>query len=112
LVLHKRVEDAPIAKGSRTTMKKALLILMCVAIPGAASSASGLRMTVESPHFTCEGHATNFSHVAYIPGATGGDLSDAAADGSAPLPCCDGKIGCAQFLSTNTIIRQSTEWHG
>ncbi len=66
------------------------------------AQASDLRMTVESPHFTCEGAQKFLSRVAFHPGA---------AD-PAPLPCCDGQIGCAQFLSTNTIVRQSHEWHG
>ena len=93
-------------------MKKALTILLFVALPGSYATASGLRMTVEQPHFTCEGHDSHFSHVSYVPGAEIGDVSDGAGGDAAPLPCCDGKIGCAQFLSTNTIIRQSTAWHG
>ena len=66
------------------------------------AEASDLRMTVESPHFTCEGAQRFYSRVAYNP----------SQDLSAPLPCCDGKIGCAQFLSTNTVVRQAHEWHG
>lgn len=93
-------------------MTKAFLLALFVAMPAMAASASGLRMTVEQPHFTCDGHDSHFSHVAYIPGAPGEDLSNAASDDAAPLPCCDGKIGCAQFLSTNTIVRQATQWHG
>ncbi len=101
-------------------MKKALLLALLVALPGTGAAASGLRMTVEQPHFTCEGHDSHFSRVSYVPAAGAGDLSDGgvsrvsdfASDDAAPLPCCDGKIGCAQFLSTNTIIRQATEWHG
>ena len=67
------------------------------------AKASDLRMTVEPPHFTCEGSQNALSRVAFHP--------DGDAD-KAPLPCCDGKIGCAQFLSTNTIVRQAHEWHG
>lgn len=93
-------------------MRKPILLALFLAVPAMGASASGLRMTVEQPHFTCEGHASHFSHVAYIPGASDRDLSNAADDDVAPLPCCDGKIGCAQFLSTNTIIRQATQWHG
>ena len=101
-------------------MKSLLTILLFMAAPVTVATASGLRMTVEQPHFTCEGHDSHFSHVAYVPGAAAGNssdrglstASDLADDGQAPLPCCDGKIGCAQFLSTNTVIRQSTEWHG
>ncbi len=93
-------------------MTKAFLFALLVAVPAMGASASGLRMTVEQPHFTCEGHDSQFSHVAYIPGAASGDLSSTASGDAAPLPCCDGKIGCAQFLSTNTIIRQATQWHG
>ena len=66
------------------------------------AEASDLRMTVEAPHFTCEGAQRFYSRVAY-------NLDDNSA---APLPCCDGKIGCAQFLSTNTVVHQAHEWHG
>ena len=93
-------------------MKKAFLFALLVAVPAMCASASDLRMTVEQPHFTCQGHDSHFSHIAYVPGGAGQDLSDVASDDAAPLPCCDGKIGCAQFLSTNTIIRQATQWHG
>ena len=68
-------------------------------------------MTVEQPRFTCQGDASHFSHVAYVPASPDGQLLSVD-DESAPLPCCDGKLGCAQFLSTNTIIRQATQWHG
>ena len=84
-------------------MKHATLILGLIlsAVPAAAgANASDLRMTVQKPHFTCEGHDRGVSTVAWTPDGPSG----------APLPCCDGKIGCAQFLSTNTIIRQKHEW--
>jgi hypothetical protein len=85
-------------------MRRFLAILaLAAAVPSLAAQASDLRMTVEKPHFTCEGGVQFYSRVAYRP-------SDAVA--SPALPCCDGKIGCAQFLSTNTIVRQSHEWHG
>ena len=66
------------------------------------ASAIDLRMTVQRPHFTCEGHVRHFSDVAY----RSGDAGDA------PLPCCDGQIGCAQFLSTNTVVRPPREYRG
>jgi len=68
------------------------------------AAASDLRMTVEKPHFTCEGHGALLSHTAYVPGAEP-RAADAKDADEAPLPCCDGQIGCAQFLSTNTILR-------
>ena len=92
-------------------MKKAILFLVLAGLPVAAS-ASGLRMTIEQPRFTCQGDASHFSHVAYLPEASDSQLLSVDGDGSAPLPCCDGKLGCAQFLSTNTVIRQATQWHG
>jgi len=67
------------------------------------AAASDLRMTVEKPHFTCEGHGALLSHTAYVPGAERRAVAQTADE--APLPCCDGQIGCAQFLSTNTILR-------
>ncbi|MCQ8241892.1 hypothetical protein [Rhizosaccharibacter radicis] len=76
-----------------------------------AAQASDLRMTVEKPHFTCEGRQASLQHTAYRPG----DAERAAADqfdGQAPLPCCDGQIGCAQFLSTNTILRPHKQVRG
>ena len=85
-------------------MRHALQILGLVCmVPMVQAQASDLRMTVEQPHFTCDGGHKYLSRVAYRPGDT---LASPA------LPCCDGKIGCAQFLSTNTIVRQSHEWHG
>ena len=79
----------------------AVTILSCMSFLPQAE-ASDLRMTVESPHFTCDGAGRFYSRVSFDPSK----LS------SAPLPCCDGKIGCAQFLSTNTIVREAHEWHG
>ena len=74
-------------------MKNLILpMLLCVTGIGMAQAAP-LRMTVAKPHFTCEGRDKLLSQAAYVPGA------------DAPLPCCDGKIGCAQFLSTDTIVR-------
>ncbi len=85
-------------------MNKTLIIsmLLTMAVTGMTQGtvrASELRMTVEKPHFTCEGRGQLMSHVAYVPGA---DQRKAIDD--APLPCCDGQIGCAQFLSTNTVL--------
>ena len=79
-------------------MKTILVVPMMLALTGLAAQASELRMTVERPHFTCEGR-TMLSHVAYVPGAERRLVTDGA-----PLPCCDGQIGCAQFLSTSTIL--------
>ncbi len=79
-------------------MRTILAISTALALTGAAAKASELRMTVEKPHFTCEGRSM-LSHVAYMPGAERPRPVD-----DAPLPCCDGQIGCAQFLSTNTIL--------
>ena len=88
----------------RTTSIGVLTLLSAVAMLAlgcAASFGSDLRMTVERPHFTCEGHVRHYSDAAYHPGE----------DDGAPLPCCDGQIGCAQFLSTNTIVRTTQHWH-
>ena len=85
-------------------MRKTLLLIgLAGLIPALGAQASDLRMTVETPHFTCEGARNSLSRVAFRPD----DPSTPA-----PLPCCDGKIGCAQFLSTNTVVRQSHEWRG
>ena len=85
-------------------MNKTLILpmLLTMAVAGMAQGnvrASELRMTVERPHFTCEGRGQLLSHVAYVPGQ-----SERKVVGDAPLPCCDGQIGCAQFLSTNTVL--------
>ena len=81
-------------------MNKILVLpmLLAMTVTGMAQ-ASELRMTVEKPHFTCEGRGQLLSHVAYVPGEYRRQVSD-----DAPFPCCDGQIGCAQFLSTNTIL--------
>ena len=93
-------------------MIKSMLFLLCAALPVASAGASGLRMTVEQPHFTCDGNGRTFSHVAYVPHGHANDDAGATGDGAPPLPCCDGRIGCAQFLSTDTIIHRATRWHG
>jgi hypothetical protein len=67
------------------------------------SQAADLRMTVERPHFTCEGDGRMLSHVVYRPGPQ---------PPAAPLPCCDGKLGCAQFLSTSTVVHPVRHFHG
>ncbi|WP_428376546.1 hypothetical protein [Lichenicoccus sp.] len=78
---------------------------MMVGLPAsAAAPVAGLRMTVERPHFTCERGGATLSHVVFRPG------SEAAGHGV--LPCCDGQIGCAQFLSTTTVLRPGRRWHG
>ena len=81
-------------------MNKTLILpmLLAMTVTGMAQ-ASELRMTVEKPRFTCEGRTRMLSHVSYVPGQYQRKAID-----DAPLPCCDGQIGCAQFLSTNTIL--------
>ena len=55
-------------------------------------------MTVEKPRFTCERGGVSLSHVAYRPADRPG------------LPCCGGQIGCAQFLSTTTVLHPPHRW--
>ncbi len=100
------------------TTIRVLRLLLVLAVPAMASRAQAaeLRMTVERPHFTCEGHATLLNHAAWRPDAAGTrallwQVSDAI-DPGAPLPCCDGQIGCAQFLSTNTILHPERRLRG
>ena len=81
----------------------AVLTGMGVGMANVPAAAAGLRMTVERPHFTCERHGALPSRVVYHPGE-----SLAA---QPVLPCCDGQFGCAQFLSTNTVLRQTHRWH-
>ena len=94
----------------KTIPTKSIASLLAVAAltfaaPVFHAQASDLRMTVEQPRFTCQGAQSALSHVAFHPGE---DVRTAAA----PLPCCNGQLGCAQYLSTNTIVRQSHAWHG
>lgn len=90
-------------------MTKTILALpLFLAVMTAGAQASELRMTVEKPHFTCEGHGRLLSHAAYIPG----EYKQAVDDDDAPLPCCDGQMGCAQFLSTSTILHPSHPLRG
>ena len=77
-----------------------VMVGLAAASQTAPARASSLRMTVERPHFTCEGSGVALSHVAY------------RADAKPVLPCCDGRIGCAQFLSTSTVLRAPRRWHG
>ena len=84
---------------TRTILGLAILPLLAFSAPAGAFD---LRMTVQSPHFTCEGRVRSLSEAAYRPG-------DPA---TAPVPCCDGQIGCAQYLSTSTVVRARHEWHG
>ena len=93
-------------------MKTMLALPLFLAVTAAGAQASELRMTVEKPHFTCEGHGRLLSHVAYVPGADASNVDPQAAGDDAPLPCCDGQIGCAQFLSTNTILHPSHPLRG
>ena len=93
----------------KTTMLALPLIMASMAI---GAQASELRMTVEKPHFTCEGHGQLLSHVAYVPGADASGATRQNTSDDAPLPCCDGQIGCAQFLSTNTILHPSHPLRG
>lgn len=93
-----------------TVLPLLVALLPFSAMQVGAAQAGELRMTVEKPHFTCEGHGHLLSRVAYIPGAPVQD--GFAKTGDAPLPCCDGQIGCAQFLSTNTVIRSAAALRG
>ena len=84
-----------------------LVAVAAVMLSGAravAAPGDGLRMTVETPHFTCESGGPTLSHVVFRPG------SDAVQHST--LPCCDGRIGCAQFLSTTSVVRPARRWHG
>lgn len=74
-----------------------------LAVPPGTVLASDLRMTVEKPHFTCETHAAGFSHVVFRAGRQ--RLAKSS------LPCCDGQLGCAQFLSTSTVLHASRRHH-
>lgn len=90
-------------------MTKTIMALpLFLAVVTAGAQASELRMTVEKPHFTCQGHGQLLSHASYIPG----EYKRAIDDDDAPLPCCDGQMGCAQFLSTTTILHPSHPLRG
>ncbi len=67
-----------------------------------AETRPDLRMTVEKPHFMCESSRLLFSRVAYHPGGM---------DAGTVKSCCDGQLGCAQFLSTNTVLHPLRRWH-
>jgi hypothetical protein len=84
-----------------------LPVLLAIIAFGATSQAraSELRMTVEKPHFTCEGRGRLLSQAAFRPGQDRQPTD-------APLPCCDGQIGCAQFLSTSTIVNPDRPQRG
>jgi hypothetical protein len=68
-----------------------------------AGHASDLRMTVEKPQFICERGGGALSHAAYHPGQR--------PVAQPTLPCCDGQLGCAQFLSTSTVLHRPRRWH-
>ncbi len=84
------------------------LFLMVLPVAVTSAHAAELRMTVEKPHFTCEGRSTLLSKAAYLPNAEKRTVTDQ----DAPLPCCDGQIGCAQYMGTNTILRPSRALRG
>jgi hypothetical protein len=90
----------------KLTTLAAMVVIALPAIP-VVTLASELRMTVEKPHFTCDGRGSLLSHASYVPGAY-----KASVDEDAPLPCCDGQVGCAQFLSTNTILHPDLSLRG
>jgi hypothetical protein len=71
-------------------------------VSAAPARASDLRMTVEKPRFTCESSRASLSRTAY---------HAAARPGGPALPCCDGQLGCAQFLSTNRVLHSAHRWH-
>jgi hypothetical protein len=87
----------------KSTRNLLTVLGFALVLPVMNAQASDLRMTVEQPRFTCAGAHSALSRVAFHP-------NDATR--TAPLPCCNGELGCAQFLSTNTIVRQTHEWHG
>ncbi len=97
------------SSSSRPPLRTFAALALCgagFAVGGAARGAD-LRMTVEKPRFTCERGGSALSHVAFHPErqrAAGAVLPTA-------LPCCDGQLGCAQFLSTNTVVLPSRRWH-
>ena len=80
----------------------AALLLGAGLVAGGASRAADLRMTVEKPRFTCERGGVSLSHVSFHAGQ--------ARLANAVLPCCDGRLGCAQFLSTNTVVLPQRRW--
>jgi hypothetical protein len=76
--------------------------LAATGVPGASGAqASALRMTVEKPHFTCESRGIALSHVVFHPEDHAGVKPS--------LPCCASQLGCAQFLSTNTVLHLSRQ---
>lgn len=81
----------------------AIAALLLAGNAQAASPETSLRMTVEKPRFTCEGHGVTMSHVLFR------DAGKAA--GAGVLPCCNGQLGCAQFLSTRTVLHGPHPWH-
>ncbi len=79
-----------------TLVAASLLAVTGIAAAPGVVLASELRMTMEKPRFTCEARSASLSHVALRP------VRRPAAP--APLPCCDGQFGCAQFLPTSTVL--------
>lgn len=77
--------------------------IICLTAFGPMAEASDLRMTVEKPHFTCERTGIAMSRVVYRgkPDAIPVQV----------LPCCDGLLGCAQFLSTSTVVHPPHRLH-
>lgn len=90
---------------TRATITAAVMVAagFGVATGAPPAHASDLRMTVEKPHFICEKGGVALSHVAFHPGQKR-DLHPS-------LPCCDGQLGCAQFLSTSTVLHPARHWH-
>ncbi len=78
------------------------LLLGAGLVAGGSAWAGDLRMTVEKPRFTCERGGVSLSHVAFH--GSRPRLAEAV------LPCCDGRLGCAQFLSTNTVVLPQQRW--
>ena len=71
----------------------------------AGASVAQLQLSAPLPHFVCAGHGVSLSRAAYTP-------PSAPAARTVPLPCCDGQLACAQFLSTTTILHGPKRWRG
>ena len=71
-----------------------------------AAGAAQLQLSAPAPHFVCAGHGgVSLSRAAYAP-------PSATVARTPPLPCCNGRLACAQFLSTTTILHGPKRWHG
>lgn len=89
------------------------IALLCLGLsfaPGGAVCSSGrmqrtageLHPAYAKPHFTCE--TLRPLRAAWHP--------ERATRDEAQQTCCNGQIGCAQFLPSSTALRQPHHWHG